>query len=388
MAQKAFIGPAEPFQTIDRVRGASAEAAAANGWKANWIETQKHFVDWWNHEGLVLGMWGAPPAGEPRLNQPRPEFPAAISESYTDTAWRARKIHDDLARSAFPADTLPIADTNVGPGSLALYLGSEPDFTPETIWFSDVFRNVDEPETLPPLRFDPANRWWKMTEDQLRRCRDLSENHYIVGCPDLVEGLDILATLREPQTLLIDMIERPEWVEEKLHELSAVWFEAYDRIYDIIRLDDGSSAYWAFYLWGPGKTAKVQCDMSAMFSPAMFERFVVPTLTGQCERLDCSLYHLDGTQAACHLDLLLGIEALDAIEWTPQAGIEPGGSPRWHGLYKRILEAGKSVQVMDVRHEEILPLLDAIGGKGVYIVTKFASEREAEELAAMVEAYR
>ena len=107
-----------------------------------------------------------------------------------------------------------------------------------------------------------------------------------------------------------------------------------------------------------------------------------------CERLDCSRYHLDGTQATCHLDHLLGIEALDAIEWTPQAGIETGGSLRWYGLYKRIIEAGKSVQIMGVRHEEIIPLLDAIGGKGVYIVINFASEREAEELAVKVEAYR
>ena len=357
-------------------------------WKPNWTETKKHFVDWWNHEGLVLGMWGAPLADKPRFDRPRPEFPATVAETYTDTAWRAGKIHDELSRLTFPADTLPLADTNMGPGSLALFLGSEPAFEPDTIWFSDVFRETDEPETLPPLRFNPENRWWKLTEDQLRRCRSLAGNNYMVGCPDLVEGLDILATLREPQTLLIDMLERPEWVEEKLREISAVWFDVYSRIYEIIKLGDGSSAFWAFYLWGPGKTAKVQCDMSAMFSPDMFARFVVPTLAEQCSWLDRSLYHLDGTQAMCHLDHLLGIDVLDAIEWTPQAGIETGGSPRWYELYRRILAAGKSVQVMDVKPEEIIPLLDAIGGKGVYISTKFLGAREAEELASKVEPFR
>jgi hypothetical protein len=357
-------------------------------WKPNWSETKKHFVDWWNRNGLVLGMWGAPPAGNPRFDRPRPEFRATVAETYTNTAWRAGNIHDSLSRSAFPADTLPVADTNMGPGSLALFLGSEPKFERDTIWFSDVFRETDDLESLPSLKLDPENVWWKMTEDQLRRCRSLAGNNYIVGCPDLVEGLDILAALREPQTLLMDMLERPEWVEEKLREIAAVWFDVYGRIYDIIKLGDGSSAYWAFYLWGPGKTAKVQCDMSAMFSPDMFARFVVPTLTAQCEWLDRSLYHLDGTQAMCHLDHLLGIEALDAIEWTPQAGIETGGSPRWYGLYRRILAAGKSVQVMDVELEEVIPLLDAIGGKGVYITAKFRREREAEEMVSKVEPYR
>jgi len=36
----------------------------------------------------------------------------------------------------------------------------------------------------------------------------------------------------------------------------------------------------------------------------------------------------------------------------------------------------------------LMPLLDAIGGKGVYITAKFRSEREAEEMASKVEAYR
>lgn len=27
-----------------------------NLWKVNWAETKQHFIDWWNHEGLVLGI--------------------------------------------------------------------------------------------------------------------------------------------------------------------------------------------------------------------------------------------------------------------------------------------------------------------------------------------
>ena len=90
----------------------------------------------------------------------------------------------------------------------------------------------------------------------------------------------------------------------------------------------------------------------------------------------------------CHLDALLEIEALDAIEWTPQAGIEGGGHPRWYGLYRRILEAGKSVQVVGMRRDEIVPLLDAVGGRGVYVMTSFSTPREAEGVARMVEPYR
>jgi hypothetical protein len=100
------------------------------------------------------------------------------------------------------------------------------------------------------------------------------------------------------------------------------------------------------------------------------------------------MFHLDGTQAVIHLDSLLAIDALDAIEWTPQAGIESGGHPRWFPLYKKILNAGKSVQAVDVHKDQVLPLLDAIGGKGVYIFTCCDSSEETEKLLAAVEQYR
>jgi hypothetical protein len=89
-----------------------------------------------------------------------------------------------------------------------------------------------------------------------------------------------------------------------------------------------------------------------------------------------------------HLDALLEIEALDAIEWTPQAGIESGGNPRWYALYRRILSAGKSVQVVNVELDDVVPLLDAIGNKGVYLLIQFKDEQEVERAAKMIEPYR
>jgi hypothetical protein len=358
-------------------------------WKSNWEETKQHFIDWWHHDGLVLGSWGAPEYdGQPHEETEAPPKPESIRDRFTNGEQRAIWNHHRLARQFFPADVLPVSDTHIGPGDLALLLGSEPGFSKETVWFNPVFHRDLEPEKLPPLIFDETNPWWQVIEQTLKTAADLARGKYLVGCPDLVENIDILAALREGQNLLLDMIDRPEWVEYKVQEINRVWFEAYQRIYDIIKLDDGSSVFGPFRIWGPGKTAKLQCDASAMFSPAMFERFVTPGLTEQCEWLDFSIYHLDGTQAICHLDNLLHIAPLDAIEWTPQAGLENGGHARWYDLYRQILEAGKSLQVVGVTKEEIVPLLNAIGSKGIYILTWFSNAEEAEEITSMVEKYR
>lgn len=355
-------------------------------WKPNWKEAREHHLAWWKHEGLVLGMWGAPRGRTPWEIVDAPP-PAGLVDAYTEGDARAVRNHYWLAQSGFPADILPLSTSDIGPGSLALILGCEPGFSPQTVWFDAIWKEVADPERLPPLRFDPANRWWRVHEQTLRACAELGRGKYLTACPDLVENLDIFCALRDPQTAMMDMIERPDWVKRKIGEINQAWFAVYDRIYEIIQDEEGGSAFGAFYIWGPGKTAKVQCDAAAMISPDMFREFVLPPLTEQCEWLDHSMYHLDGTQCICHLDALLEIEALDAIEWTPQDGIEGGGHPRWYELYRRILSAGKSVQVIS-SVEDVVPLLDAIGGKGVHILAPFRDEQQAVDVANAVRPYR
>ena len=266
-------------------------------------------------------------------------------------------------------------------------MGSEAGLSTETVWFEPCI-DPDDPESHPPLRLDTESRWWRITEELLKACVQQSQGRYPVGCPDLVENIDILASLREPQLLLMDLLERPDWVEQKIWEINDVYLQAYERIYEIIKLEDGSSCFCAFRLWGPGKTAKVQCDTSAMFSPRMFSRFVVPALTAQCEWLDHAMFHLDGPDCIRHLDLLLEIEPLDAIEWTPGPQVPQGGDPEWYPMYQKILDAGKSVQAIGVNVEQVQPLLDAVGGKGMYIQTAVSNETELEFLLKIVEQYR
>jgi hypothetical protein len=366
-----------------QARATATQAVSDLAWKENWSETRQHLVDWWRRDGLVIsGGWY--PRNPPHAEVADPG-PADTVEAYADGVRRAERSHFAIAQQRFPGDNLPISGTDIGPGSLALFLGSEPGFSPNTVWFKPSMHGVRDPESLPPLTFDPDSQWWKVTETTCRACAERARGQYLVGCPDLVENIDILAALRDPQTLMFDMIERPGWVERKVEEINRAFFEAYDRIYDIIKLPDGSSAFGAFALWGPGKTVKVQCDACAMFSPAMFGQFVLPSLAEQCSRLDYTMFHLDGTQCIDKLDLVLSIEALDAVEWTPEtiAAGKGGGHPDWYDLYRRILKAGKSVQAIGVRVEELKPLLDAIGTKGVYIQAAPRNPDEAEQLLAI-----
>lgn len=66
---------------------------------------------------------------------------------------------------------------------------------------------------------------------------------------------------------------------------------------------------------------------------------------------------------------------------------EGGGHPRWYDLYRRIKAGGKSVQAIGVKPDEVIPLLDAVGPKGMYVQCQAASEAEADALLAKVQPY-
>ncbi len=351
-------------------------------WKENWEESRQHYLDWWEGKGLVLTMWEhLPKKGRPHEEAAPPPPARDRNQLWFDPEWRAENLHYQLSRSSFKADILPVANTQLGPGSLAAILGADLEGGEDTIWI----RHREGTEWNPVL--DENNPWWRLHLDLLKACKAKSAGKYYVGCPDLVEGLDILASVRGTQEVMMDMIMDPEGLEEQLQKVNDLYFRVFDRIYDIIREGD-EMAFCYFSIWGPGKVSKLQSDISIMIAEEDFRRFVQPYIREQAKKIDYTLYHLDGVGAQRHLDALLEIEELNAIQWTPGVGELQGGNPCWYDLYRRIRSAGKSVMPCWVAPAELQPLLDHVGPEGLNILMDFKSEDEIESAWKIVERYR
>jgi hypothetical protein len=257
---------------------------------------------------------------------------------------------------------------------------------PETVWYGAC---ITDPDGYPPIEFSERSEWWLKHLALVQEGLRLAEGRFLVGFPDLIENMDTLAALRGTLEVLTDLHDRPEWIDERLWENNEAFCEAFGRHFDKVDGADRGNVFGAFSVWGPGRTAKVQCDISALMGPADFEEFVVPPLAEQCAWLDYSLFHLDGTQCLVHLDHLLGIPYLNAIEFTPEPGQPGGGSPHWYDLYRRILDAGKGVQAIGVQVDEVEPLLEAVGPNGLYILGPHAAtETEGRTLVERVERLR
>lgn len=149
----------------------------------------------------------------------------------------------------------------------------------------------------------------------------------MVSMPDDTGNADALSHLMGPDELLPAMIEDPEAVKRALGKIQGAYERIMREVYDIVRdNNEGGSCIQWLSTWAPGMHAQMQCDMSAMISNPMFEDFIMPELRAQCDLLDNALYHFDGVEQIRHLDSLLSIPRLRAIQWTQVAGRSPAPS--------------------------------------------------------------
>ena len=118
----------------------------------------------------------------------------------------------------------------------------------------------------------------------------------------------------------------------------------------------------------------LQCDFCYMIGTGMFREFVLPTLMRDCESLPHTIYHLDGVGELNHLDDILGIEKLDAVQWVYGDG-KPGAR-HWLDVYEKIAAAGKRQMIVG-SIEDFAHVSQAIG-RGLY----YSCEVHAQDAAA------
>ena len=350
-------------------------------WKSNLEETKQRYINWWNHKGIILNMWEHFQEGVQPHAEITPPAPAKdLSQKWFDPQWRAEYLDWYVAHSSLKADILPVANTQLGPGSLAAILGGVFEGGEDTIWIHP------NPDFTDEIVFNPEHPNWILHKELLKACKAKANGHYFVGMPDLMEGLDVLAALKGTDRVLLDTVMQPEILEQQMQQINDIYFKVFDALYDIIREGD-EMAFCYFSSWAPGKMSKLQSDISTMISQDDYRRFVQPFIREQCQKIDYTLYHLDGVGAMHHLPALLEIEELNAIQWTPGVGEPQGGSPKWYDLYKKILAGGKSVMACWVTLDELKPLLDHIGVDGIHLEMDFHNEKEVEQAMRIVEEY-
>jgi len=354
-------------------------------YKSNWEETRERYLIWWNRKQTDRPLLAvqSPKKDIASINAnkdldplrwPYPvygnEDPALMEQRYTDIDWVLDIAENQFKKTEFLYEAYPGMFAHFGPAGVAAFLGSKLTFASDTVWANPCFNDIRKAE----LKLDRDGRWWKWSTESTKAAVDRASGNFCVGIPDLVENLDQLAALLGTQELLCYLLDEPGEVHRLQKQLLPIVLESYGAHYDIITDETGWSE--AAGVIGPGKVARVQCDFSCMISPDMFDEFALPYLKEQCDWYDYVYYHLDGPGAICHLDSLLKIESLDAVQFVP--GALNGGDPHWYYLYEKVLNAGKGVWAI-MKLEYIKDFVKRFGGAGVKISANMGSVRSYDE---------
>ena len=357
---------------------------------ANWEETQQRFTAWWRGEPMDRPLLRVVARRQQPLERLEPIKKAQTSEEFHLDAERLLAEQRNYCRThTFFAEAFPSVDLNIGPGSLAVYLGAGPIFAWDTVWYKKCVK--DDWKTFGSLKYRPDNYYWKKHLEAITDANRIAKGDILINIPDLIENLDTLSAMRGSQNLCFDLIDEPELIKQYIKQVDDLYFCYYDAIYNIVKGKDGSSSYTAFHIWGPGRTAKIQCDFSALMSPRQFRDFVQDSLRKQCRQLDFSLYHLDGPDAIRHLDALMEIEELNALQWTPGAGEPDCGDEKWYPIYDKVRDSGKSLWIglYDGTIQDCINKADKLvkryGSQGMYFIFPEMDEEEAQALLLKAE---
>ena len=316
------------------------------------------------------------------------EFPTKKYDDWKDMwldfDYRVEKEVHRLSNTLFLGDSLPIAWPNMGPEIFSAWCGCGYNYGERTTWSEPCIHDWEFDYDKAVL--DRNHPLLLKTIELTERLIEASEGRFIVGLTDFHPGGDHLAALRDPQELCFDMLENVEFVKKKLDESYPEYFEIYDMFYKKLTAAGMPITSWtplAFF----SKFYIPSNDFSCMISKDMFDEVFLPGLIEECRFFDRSIYHLDGPGALQHLDSLLDIKELNAIQWVCGAGNE--GFSRWLPVYKKIQAKGKAAQIyLDI--DDLDLLFENLNPGGIWIagISGVDSAEDAEYVLKRVEKWK
>ncbi len=341
----------------------------------------KRMEAWW--DGAILDR-PAIHLTAPRPN-PRPlpvKQHTTLRDRWMDKEYVLVCAEVAIANTYWAGDALPTFWPNLGPEVLTACMGAELEFGESTTWSVPKLHNWDG---IPELKINPDNIYTRTLLDLLRMATQKGKGKYVVGLTDIHPGADLAASFRDPRQLNFDLKDAPEQVHALTKQLLPTFFDFYELQRQIL-LEAGQTltTSWLPLFDTKGRYYIPSCDFSIMISNKMFREFFLPEILAEIEWLDRSIYHLDGPGALWHLDTLLEIKKLDAIQFVYGDGAAPASG--WIEVYQKIQNAGKKIHV-SITPDELDFFMNNLNPEGVMLSMSAGSIEEADAILMKISSW-
>ncbi len=312
--------------------------------KDRWEIVKKNYSRFWDktldRPLIPVILYGKEP------NRPKPNIPLLTQANCHDLSVPAKDIIDridyELSKFTYLGDSFPYFNMDCfGPGVVAAFLGAKLDNSSGRVWF---YPNEIIPIKDLHFEFDGENVWFNRIIEIYEAGMKYWQGKVIMGMPDLGGILDILAIFRTSENLLIDFYDEPDEVKRLTMEIHNLWLQYYNKFNEVLQPVNPGYTDWSI-IYSDKPSYIPQSDISYMISTDMFDNFARPQLELLSKTLPRTIYHMDGIGQLNHIDSILSIEELDAVQWVPGAG-KPK-QDKWPEVLKKILASAKNTQLLD-----------------------------------------
>ena len=284
-----------------------------------------------------------------------------LKARWFDAEFQVDSYIESIKNRKFLAETFPVFWPNLGPEVYSAFYGSELTYQEVTSYSVPM---VEEWEDVAKIRLDMNNAYFRKLEEMTRLALEKCEGSFMVGYTDLHPGADCCAAWRDPQNLCLDLICDPDEVKKLITLATADFQRIFDHFDTMLKAQRQLSVTW-MGIPSFGKLHIPSCDFAALISKEHYQEFFLPVLVKEVKGMTHNIFHLDGQGVARHLDVILEVPEINAIQWVQ--GMGPNVPiMQWVPLLKRIQAAGKSV-IVDLAVSELDPFMASMDPKGVFL---------------------
>lgn len=305
--------------------------------------------------------------------------PEENKERYFDT----ESVIDDFVHSIeskkFLGETLPVYWPNLGPDVYAAFYGSPLVFGEVTSWSQPIIKGMAD---VAKLKLDTNNEYFKKLDELTSHALERCEGKFLVGYTDLHPGMDCALAWRGMEQLCFDLIDNPDIVEALVAKASEDFAEIFNSSNKILKSAGQPSVNW-MEIPSFEEVYIPSCDFGVMMSPDQFEKFALDAIKAEVKHATHNIFHLDGKGVARHLDAILEIPEITAIQWVQGVG-EDLPIMQWIPLIKRIQDAGKGV-IVDLKKHELEGFIDQMRPEGIFLWISENDESEQQRILKRLE---
>lgn len=193
---------------------------------------------------------------------------------------------------------------------------------------------------------------------------------------------DLHALLRGHTRSIMDLVDEPGRSAEILWRLAELFCQVQQEYRKHIPLFHGGYFDAQYSLWSPEPIMRLQEDATAVYSPALYRKFVQPVDRVLASRFPCSFMHLHSTSMFL-LDFFLEIGEIQCFQINKDA-LGPS-TTAMIPHYRKVQAAGKPLLIRgSFAAEEVRLLLDSLDPRGLFLNIMVESIHAVDSLRPLI----